>query len=68
MNASAARVVRRDLVDSHKRCDFGELTDDLCRCSAKSVVSIARVPQVLARNTCTASKCDSQSVKHKCSL
>lgn len=47
MDTSAARVVRREglrsLVDSHKGCDFGELTDDLCRCSAKTAVLIARV-------------------------
>lgn len=58
MDTSAARVVRRDdlgsLVDSYKRCDFGELTDDLCRCSAKSVVPIARVPRMPARDTCNA--------------
>lgn len=56
MDDFAARVVRRDdlgsLVDSHKRCDLGKLTDNLCRCSAKSVVSIVRVPRVPARNTC----------------
>lgn len=71
MDASAARVVRREglrsLVDSHKRYDLGKLTDDLCHCSAKRVVSIVRVPRMPARDTCNASKCDSQSVKHKIS-